>query len=84
MNGIVLKTDSKWQDHPFYDAQVGTVGMCLVEVDPDRNYYVNQPVQFAILGNVPGETNGTTPWQDGVVSNISEGWVSIFAGTGTF
>lgn len=83
MNGIVLKTDSKWFGKPIYDAQVGTYGMCLVEMDPESGFYVGQAVQFAVLGNVPGTTDGMTSWQDGIVTNLGENQVFVFAGTGT-
>lgn len=75
MNGVILFTDTKWTGFPVYDAQVGTYGMGLVEMNPDRPYALGQSVQFAVLSSY-----GTTPWQNGVISNIVDGQVTV---TGT-
>lgn len=75
MNGVILQTDTKWAGFPFYDAQVGTIGMALVEVDPPTGFVEGQLVQFAVLASW-----GTTPWQNGVIENIEDGRVFI-AGT---
>lgn len=76
MNGVVLFTDTKWAGQPFYDAQVGTYGMGLVEVNPPSGFTPGQPVQFAILG-LPG----TIPWQNGVIGPIVNGQVTIYGTT---
>lgn len=78
MNVVVLHTDTKWSGFPIYDAQVGTYGMSLVEMDPDSPYVVGQQVQFAVLASF-----GTTPWQDGSIANIEPGFVTVAIGTGT-
>ena len=72
MDGIVIYTDTKWSGFPYYDAQVGTNGMCLIEVDPPDNFTEGQNVQFAVLAGW-----GTTPWQNGVVSSVTEGFVTV-------
>jgi hypothetical protein len=77
MNGVVLFTDTKWTGFPIYDAQVGTTGMGLVEVDPDRPYTLGQQVEFAVMSFW-----GTTPWQNGVITNIVDSYITI-SGTGT-
>jgi hypothetical protein len=75
MDGVILQTDTKWAGMPFYDAQSGTVGMALVEVDPPSGFAPGQLVQFAVLASY-----GTTPWQNGVITNVEDGRVFI-AGT---
>jgi hypothetical protein len=77
MNGVVLHTDTKWPGFPIYDAQVGTYGMSLVEMNPDSPYAIGQQVQFAVLA-----TYGTTPWQDGFIANIVDTYITV-TGSGT-
>jgi hypothetical protein len=75
MDGVILQTDTKWAGFPIYDAQVGTYGMALVETDPASGFVLGQSVQFAVLASF-----GTTPWQNGVITNVEDGRVFI-AGT---
>jgi hypothetical protein len=75
MDGVILQTDTKWAGFPIYDGQVGTYGMALIETVPPSGFVEGQSVQFAILAS-----NGTTPWQNGVVTNVEDGRVFI-AGT---
>lgn len=72
MNGVILHTDEKWANFPYYNAQVGDFDMGLVEVNPATGFISGQSVQFAVLGSY-----GTTPWQPGIVSSVSEGFVFI-------
>jgi hypothetical protein len=73
---VVLHTETKWCGFPIYDAQVGTNGMSIVEMNPDRPYFIGQQVQFAVLA-----TYGTTPWQDGFVSYITDSQVTVTGST---
>lgn len=75
MDGVILHTDSKWAGFPIYEAQVGTYGMALVETDPASGFSQGQSMQFAVLASW-----GTTPWQNGVVTDVEDGLVFI-AGT---
>jgi hypothetical protein len=77
MNGVVLFTDTKWTGFPVYDAQVGTYGMGLVEMNPDRPYQIGQQVQFAVYSMM-----GTIPWQNGVITDIIDGLITV-TGSGT-
>ncbi|MGE0406972.1 MAG: hypothetical protein AB7O65_11785 [Candidatus Korobacteraceae bacterium] len=72
MDGVILQTDTKWAGFPFYDAQVGTYGQATVEVNPPSGFVEGQAVQFAITA-----AWGTTPWQNGVVTDIEDGRVFI-------
>jgi hypothetical protein len=77
MNRVVLLTETKWMGFPIYDAQVGTYGMGIVEMNPNAPYVLGQPVQFAVVS-----TWGTTPWQNGVITNIVDSFITV-SGTGT-
>jgi hypothetical protein len=73
MNGVVLQTDTKWTGFPIYDAQVGTYGMGLVEMNPGPPFTEGQQVQFAVLGSF-----GTIPWQNGVIGPTVDSQIYVY------
>jgi len=74
---LIIDLSSKWSGFPIYQAQSGSYGCCLVQTNPASGFAQDQIIAVAELGNVMGDSNGFTQWQEGTVTEIRDGRVFL-------